>query len=113
MIGIKRQNVGARLLERSEVLGLLAGDVGLIDTPVLVAALILPVENVLRIGLPNEIADAALAIVGDDAVVGLAQRAHPDVQHALIGGEVSQHRSVRRNLRAGAFGIAEKNAARN
>ena len=94
MLRLERHDIGLRLLKRSQILRLLGRNIRLINAPVLVAVLILPVENALRIVLPNKIADTALAIIGDHAVVRLAQRAHPDIQNALIRGKIGEHGPV-------------------
>jgi len=62
---------------------------------------------------PYKIADAALAIVGNDVIVGFAQRANPDVQHALIGREIGQHHAIGRDLRRATLGITKQDASRN
>ena len=95
---LKRDDVGAHFLERSKVARLFGGDVSLIDAPVLIAILILGIEDVLRVELPKQISDAALAIVGDGAIVRFAQSAYPDIEHSLIGGKIGKHGAIRRNL---------------
>jgi hypothetical protein len=113
MARLKRQQISPRFFERGEILGLLAGQVGLVDMPVLVAIFILSVKDVFGIVLPHEVADAALAVVGNNAVVRLAQRAHPHIQDALIGGKIGQQGAVSGNLWRATLRIAEKSASRD
>ena len=94
-------------------LRLLGRDVGLVEPPVLVAADVLRVEDVLVVVLPMEVADAALGVVGDGAVVALAERANPDIQHAVHGRQVAELLAVGRDLRVGALGVSEEHRAGN
>ena len=94
MRGLKRDNVGAHFLERSQVLGLLGGNLGLIHAPVLVPALVLRIQDVLGVVLPGKIADATLAVMGNDPIIVVAQRAHPNVQHTLVRGKIAEPGAV-------------------
>ncbi len=77
-----------RTLERREVFGLARGDIGLIEMEVFVTADILDVEDVLAVGLPEIAADSAKPVVRDHAAVAGAERAHPHVEHAIVGREI-------------------------
>src|SRR5262249_16414608 len=81
---------GAELLGGGEVVGLLLAEVDAVDVEVLVAVLVLDVEDVLAGVGPEVGADATLLVVGDGfGVVGAVDGADPDVEDALDGGEVA------------------------
>src|SRR5208283_1399893 len=111
--GFEADHLGANFFVRSEVARLFGGKGGLIDAPVFVTILILRVEDVLRVVLPEEIADAALAVIGNDTVVGFAEGSNPDVEHTLIGGEVGKHGTVGRDFGRSALRVAEEDVSRN
>ena len=105
---------GADALERRQVADHLALEVHRVDVPVLVAADVLQVEQVLAVLGPEVDADAAVGVVGDLGVVGLADRPHPHVEHALVGRcQVRQARPVRRDARGGLLGVADQHLARD
>src|SRR5271155_3297769 len=110
---LKGDYIGSDFVEGRQVARLPGSNVGSIDTPVLIAVLVLGVEDILRIVLPEQVSDAALAIVGDGAIVRLAQSAYPNVEHSLVGGKIGEHGAVGRNLWRRALRIAEQHAARN
>ena len=84
------------------------------NVPVLGAALVLDVEHVRAAVGPGVEADAALPVVGEDARgAHVAGRRHPDVEHAVLGGEPGQPASVRRDLALRARRVAEQPRAGN
>jgi hypothetical protein len=111
--GVGGDRLGAGAGERGQVLGPAGGDVGLVQVEVLVAVRVLEVQDVRAVALPEEGPDAALPVVGDHPVIFPPQRPHPHVQHAVRGREVGQLGAVRRDLRAGLFGVAEQHGARD
>src|SRR5271169_857774 len=106
-------DVHANFFERRQVLRLLGSNVGLVETPILVPAEVLGVENVLIVVLPKEIANAAMLIGGYGAVVRFAESANPYVQDAIDGCEIAELRAIGRDLRVGALGVPEQHFARN
>ncbi len=65
------------------------------------------------IALPEVKADGPRAVARDRPIVGLADRADPDVQDAAVGGEIGEQLTVGRNLRRGALRIVEQHAPGN
>ena len=106
-------NVDPDLVERRQVFGLLGGNVGLVEPPVFVAAHVLGVEDMLVVILPGEIADAAFGVRRHGAIVGLAQGADPDVEHAIGGCKIAKLGAVGRDLGIGALRIAEEHGPGN
>ena len=100
-------NVDANFLEWRQILGLLRSDVGLVETPVFIAANVLNVQYVFVVILPEKIADTAVFVVSNGAIIRLSQRANPDIQDAIDGRQISQLGAVRGNLRVGTLRISE------
>jgi hypothetical protein len=78
---------GPHVVERGEVdRGVVgAGEVGGVDVEVLVAPLVLGVEDARGVPAPGVTPDAPDVVVGDAGVVVGADGAHPHVEAALLG----------------------------
>jgi hypothetical protein len=100
----------AHVVERSEVarVGLRGGEIGRVQVIVLVAALVLHVQDLLAVARPQVAGDAARAIVGDAHLVVLADGAHPHVEAAVLGRKVRQLRAIGRDLDAGLLRVVEE-----
>ena len=60
-------------------------DIDAVDTPVLVAALILKKQNVLAVISPEVLTDAAFLVVGNGlGGIELAERRQPHIQHTIL-----------------------------
>ena len=110
-------DLGAHVVERREVAGGrdAGGGVGLgagvdgVDVVVLVAALVLDVEDVAAVLAPEVARDGAL--VGRErpgCIERLVDAFDPDVHHVVIGLAEGEVLAVGRELRAGDFGVAEE-----
>ena len=101
-------------LDRRQVAHLAGRDLHREGVEILVAALVLEVEHVRAVRRPAVEADAALAVVGDDARrVHVIDRRHPDVEHAVLGCQPRQPLAVGRELRLRPRRIAEQLGAWN
>src|SRR5208283_135332 len=106
-------DVDANFFVRREVLCLLGGNIGLMQTPVLVATDVLGVENVLVVVLPKEVSNAAILVVGNGPVIVLTNGSNPNIQYSVDRSEISQLRPIRRDLWVRPFRIPEQDVARN
>ena len=92
----------------------LGRQVDAVDVPVLVAAVVLAIEDVLAGVGPEVAADAALLVLGDRlGGVGIVDRADPDVEHAVDRGQVAELLAVGADAGGGLVGVAEQHAAGN
>ncbi len=109
--------LGLHALERGQVAVLFRGGVYGVDAPVLVAALVLEVDDVPTVLGPEVHPDAALPIVGDRLEVVPADlgtdRADPDVQDAVSRGEVGEALSVGGEAGRYPLRVAEEGFARD
>jgi hypothetical protein len=81
---------------------------------VLVAVVVLHVEQDLAVLGPLVDADAPLLVVGDDLVVVLADRLDPDLAHVLlVGGDPGHPLAVGRDLGRDLLGVAEQDVPRD
>ncbi len=118
MLGMGHQILRAHALERGQVarlLGLLARQRHRVEMPVLIAVLVLHIEDARAVLAPAVVADAAPLVSGDLARLRAAIGAlHPDIEHALDGRrEPAQMATVWRYPRLGAGWIAEQDLARD
>src|SRR5262249_14108586 len=114
ILGVQVDYLGTDALERRQV----TDDAGLqIDgreVVIFVAVAVLQVDELLAVKGPDVGADAAFLVVGQGAIVVLADGSHPDLLHVLgIRSDVGQVFAVRRNVRAGLFRIAEEDRSGN
>jgi hypothetical protein len=83
-----------------------------VDVPVLVAADVLEVDDVLVVLCPKIDANPAQTVLGDRSVIlapyGRADRSDPDVQDAGHGGEVGKAPPVRGETGLSLLGVAEE-----
>src|SRR5262249_26063899 len=101
-------DIHANLVERSEILGLLRGDIGLVQPPVLITTHVLGIEDMSVIELPGKVANAALLVGCHGAVVRLAQCPYPDVEHTVHWCEIPQLCSIGGDLRIRALRISKQ-----
>ena len=101
------------LLEGREVALGAGREVDRVDVPVLVAALVLQVEDVRVVEGPEVDADAAAGVLGD-RLGGrqVADRRDPDVQHAVDRRQPGEAGAVGADGDRGALGVAEQQLAR-
>ncbi len=97
-------------LERRQVHRHVLGpaEVGGVDVEVLVAALVLGVQDAGGVAAPEVAADAAGVVMGDTDVVVGPHRAHPHVQAVVLRGQVRQPGAVGADLAAGLLGVLEE-----
>jgi len=75
---------------------------------VLVAAVVLHVEQRLGVLRPEGLPNAAVPVFRDDAIVRSADGAAPDVEDALVGPEVGEQLPVRADDWRGVLGVAKE-----
>src|SRR2546427_5205205 len=104
-------------LPRSQILPLRGGsaDPHLIEVTVFVAIMVLQVNYVLTVALPEKIPYSPLRIgrygaCGSRRVVDLSD---PNVQNRVGRSNPREHRAIRRNLGQYAFGVAEGHRTRD
>jgi hypothetical protein len=101
-------------LDRRQVAHLAGRDLHREGVEILVAALVLEIEHVRAVRRPAVEADAALAVVGDDARrIDVIKWRHPDVEHAVLGRQPRQPFAVGRELRLRPCRVAEQHGARD
>ncbi len=109
--------LGLHAVERGEVAVLFGGGVHGVDAPVLVAALVLEVDDVAVVLGPEKQPDAAHPVVRDGLEVSAVRRRpdrpHPDVQDAVLGGQKGQALAVGGEAGAHAGRVAEEDLARD
>src|SRR5579884_4477526 len=71
------------ILERRQVARLLRFQVGRVQTPVLIACLILNIEDMPVIFGPEVETDAAIRVIRDRLVIILANGSYPDIQNII------------------------------
>ena len=116
LVGVRaldRDDLRLHLLERGQVARLAAGGRHRVHVPVLVAALVLDVDDVLAVLGPEVLADAAQLVGGDDRVILLADGLDEDVEHALVRRQVGQPLAVGRQPGRGLDRVAEQHLARD
>src|SRR5205807_6437193 len=114
VMDVASHDLRPRLLPGREVASVPRLQIGLVDVEVFVPVLILQVEEMLAVALPQEVADAALLVGSDDAVILLSQGAHPDVQDApVVRGQIGEPPAIRRDPRRGPLRVPEQQLAWN
>ena len=85
-----------------------------VDAPVLVALLVLDVEEVTVVVGPEEAPDAALAVMGDGpSRLDVVQGGQEDIEDPVVGRNPSHQGAVGRDPGAEALRIAEQDPARD
>jgi hypothetical protein len=101
-------DLGVDFFQRGKVGGFVRGDLGGIDVPVLVAAFVLGVEDVVAVVGPGVHADVAILVVGDLFGGGeVVDRGDPHVENAVDGREVAEPLAIGADAAGGALGVAE------
>ena len=115
VLGIGGDDLGLGVLERREVALGSAAQVHLEEPPVLVAVLVLEVAEAAAVLGPEVGAHAAAAVLGDGPAgtrrAGLGERRHPDVQDALVRGEIGDAPAVGRDGAHRLLGVPEQDLA--
>src|SRR5205823_8633760 len=107
-------DLGADTLERCVVAHRSGIEIDTVDVEVLVAVVVLLIEDRLVVRRPRVIADAALLVGGHDLVIVLANRFDPDLQDVfLVRREPRQSFAIRRELRIRPLRISEEHLAWN
>jgi len=114
-MGVARgQDLGLNALERGQIPILGSADVDGMNLPILVASLVLQVEDVVTVRGPGVDADAAIRVVGDHACGGrFAQRGDPDVLHPIDRRQEADRRAVRADPPTKALGVAKQRLTRD
>jgi len=102
---------GLDIVERGEVAGLAGGQVDVVQPPVLVAAGVLLVDDVLVVVGPEVRADAPVAVRGDGNPHPAGDGAHPHVEDAGVGGDPRQAGPVGGDAGTDPLGVAEQHLA--
>jgi len=103
---------GADVLERRQVADDVPVEPDGVDVEVLVALVVLQIDQGVGGVGPGVIADAALLVGGDDPGVLVAEGLDPDLQDVvLVGSEEGEAFAVGGDLRGGLDGIAEQDGA--
>ena len=111
-LGADGHDLHARLLERRVGRGRAVDHVHAVQQEVLVAALVVHVQQGLAVGRPEAAADGPALLGRQRARLGkIGQRRHPQVQHAVARRHPAEPPAVGADARAGAGWAAEELAA--
>jgi hypothetical protein len=100
---------GANPVEGREVDLVAGGEIHRVGPPVLVAAAVLQIDQVRRVGHPEVLPDAAVGVLGDRLRRReVPHRRHPDVEDALDRRQPRDLRAVGADLHPRPIGIAEE-----
>ncbi len=100
--------------QRRKVRGLAANEIDPVDVPVLIAFLVLQIDDLPIVVGPEIGAYPSFRVVSDGAGgLGFLTRPHPHVQHPINRRQVGQLLGVGADTGGGAVGIAEQRLPRN